>query len=303
MSTRAEVWAKAWIKVWAKFTAALLVAAAAVCVAPSQQGSEPAPTLGPTYVALGDSAAAAPLVPYQADPRGCLKSTNDYPSVLARRIGARSFRDVTCSGATSANVIHRAQQTRGEAVPPQIDAVGAGTELITITIGGNDIGLAGSASKCRRNSLSLPPCFDGFTAAGQDRFSAAIDRQIPVWEAMVDAVRAKAPDARIVLVGYGTYIRSGGCFGRQPINPRDADFFQAKVDELNDAQRALAARKQVEFFDTRPLSVGHDMCATVEERYFEGFVLSHEAAPLHPNAMGAAAVADALARQLVTANT
>ncbi|ODR00748.1 hypothetical protein BST27_15130 [Mycobacterium intermedium] len=256
-----------------------------------------------TYVALGDSAAAAPLVPYQADPPGCLKSTNDYPSVLARGIGARSFSDVACSGATTADITYRAQQTRRGSVAPQIDAIGDETELITITIGGNDIELAGSASKCRRSSLTLPACFDEFTTAGQDRFSAAIRRQIPVWEDMVDAIRARAPRARIVFVGYGRYVRSGGCFGRQPINPRDADYFQAKVDELDEAQRALAARKRVEFFDTRPLSVGHDMCAPAEQRYFEGFVLSHEAAPLHPNAMGATAVANALAQHLATTRT
>lgn len=256
-----------------------------------------------TYVALGDSAAAAPLVPYQADPPGCLKSTNDYPSVLARGIGARSFSDVTCSGATTADVTYRAQQTRRGSVAPQIDAIGVDTELITVTIGGNDIGLAGSASKCRRASLSLPACFDDLAATGEDRFSAAIRRQIPVWEDMVDAIRTRAPGARIVLVGYGTYVRPGGCFGRQPINPRDADYFQAKVDELDEAQRALATRKQVDFFDTRPVSVGHDMCAAAEDRYFEGFVLSHEAAPLHPNGMGAAAVANALAQHLATTPT
>ncbi|GFG65263.1 hydrolase [Mycobacterium kubicae] len=278
---------------------ALLVAATAICASPVSRGFEPAKAV--KYVALGDSAAAAPLVPDLADPPWCLKSTNDYPSVLARRIAATGFTDVSCSGATTADITHHAQQTRGGVVPPQIDALTADTELVTITIGGNDVGLASSASKCRRASLAEPPCFADLAADGADRFSAAIRKQVSAWEAMVDAVRDRAPHARIVLVGYGTYIRAGGCFGEQPINPNDADYFQAKVGELNDQQRALAAKKQVDFFDTRPVSLGHDMCAAPDDRYFEGFVVTHSAAPLHPNAMGAGAVGNALADWIIHA--
>lgn len=274
---------------------AFVVAAAAVCAVPARTTSEPALVKPVRYAALGDSAAAAPLVPDAAEPPGCFKSTNDYPAVLARRIAAARFVDVSCSGATAADITDRAQQTSGGGVPPQIDAIAADTDLITITIGGNDIGLASSASRCRRSSLAQPPCFDDFAATGADRFSSAIREQIPTWEAMVDAIRAKAPHARIVLVGYGIYIRPGGCFGQQPINPRDADYFQAKVGEIDDVQRTLAAKKNVEFFDTRPVSTGHDMCAAPDDRYFEGFELAHLAAPLHPNAMGADAVGIALA--------
>jgi lysophospholipase L1-like esterase len=118
---------------------------------------------------------------------------------------------------------------------------------------------------------------------------------LPAWAAMIDAIRANAPNARILLVGYGTYIRPGGCFPEQPAQPRDADYFQSKINELDNRQKQLAAAKGVELFDIRPLSVGHDMCAPPEDRFFEGFVLSHPAAPLHPNALGSAAVGNALA--------
>jgi len=57
----------------------------------------------------------------------------------------------------------------------------------------------------------------------------------------------------------------------------------------------LAAEKGIEYFDFRPLSQGHDMCAAPADRYFEGFRVVHPAAPLHPNALGAAAVGNALA--------
>ncbi|MDP7702111.1 SGNH/GDSL hydrolase family protein [Mycobacterium sp. TY815] len=277
---------------------ATLLAATAVCATRPHTGNEPVLRAVKRYVALGDSAAAAPLVPDAANPPGCFKSTNDYPAVLARRLGAATFVDVSCSGATAADITDRAQSTSGGDVPRQIDAVTADTDLVTITIGGNDVGLASSAAQCRRVSLAQPPCFADFVSAGGDRFSAAIHRQIPLWEAMVGAVRVRAPHARVVLVGYATYIRPGGCFGEQPINPSDADYFQAKVDEIDDQQRILATKVHVDFFDTRPVSAGHDMCAAPDDRYVEGFELSHLAAPLHPNASGAAAVGSALAGQL-----
>ncbi|GBE64121.1 hydrolase [Mycobacterium sp. MFM001] len=244
---------------------------------------------------MGDSAAAAPGVPDAAPPLGCDKSTNDYPSVLARRISPASFTDVTCSGATTDDITSRAQQTARGPVPRQLDAVGTDTTLITITIGGNDVGLAGDAAHCRAASLESPPCVDRFVTDGVDSISAAINAQVPVWGAMIDDVRAKAPAARIVLVGYLSYIRPGGCFPDEPVLPKDANYFESKINELDDQQKQLATAKGIDYFDTRPLSVGHDMCAPPDQRYVEGYVAVNPAAPLHPNAMGAAAVGNALA--------
>jgi lysophospholipase L1-like esterase len=276
--------------------ASLVAALAVACTAPSPTG--PGPPKYHNYVAMGDSAAAEPDVPKPAPPPGCQKSTNDYPSVLARRIKPTSFTDVTCSGATTDDITSRAQQTPGGAVAPQIDAVGANTDLITITIGGNDVGLAADAAQCRADSLDAPPCVDKFFVGGVDRISAAITARVPAWSAMIDTVRDRAPSARIVLVGYLIYIRPGGCFPQQPVLPQDATYFESKINELDDRQKQLAADKHVDFFDTRPLSVGHDMCAPPNERYVEGFVPTHPAEPLHPNALGAAAIGNALADYL-----
>ncbi|MEV3976934.1 hypothetical protein AB0K68_53925, partial [Streptomyces sp. NPDC050698] len=71
------------------------------------------------YVALGDSAAAGPLVTAQdSSSPGCLRSLDNYPSVVAQRLGAQ-LTDVTCSSARSANVTDTAQPTFSGQVPPQ----------------------------------------------------------------------------------------------------------------------------------------------------------------------------------------
>jgi len=272
---------------------ASLVGVMAVACAGPHAASPPAGRLN--YVALGDSMAAAPGVPDPAPPAGCRKSTNDYPSVLARRLGATGFTDVTCSGAITEDITDHAQETKNGMVGRQIDAVRASTDLITITIGANDVGLAADAEGCEVKSPDPPPCTADFVVGAVDRISAAIDGHVRGWSMLIDEVRAEAPKARIVLVGYGTFIRPGGCFPGQPVLPPDSDYLQAKFNELDDRQRQLAADKGIEYFDTRPISQGHDICAPPAARYFSGYRVNSPAVPLHPTAFGATAVGDALA--------
>lgn len=276
-----------------------------VLVSVASAGCAATPTAGPgsaarsNYVAMGDSFAAAPGVPEPAAPRGCHKSTNNYPAVLARRLAAAAFHDVTCSGATTDDVVNREQRTDHGLIPRQLDVVGPPTDLITVTIGANDVGLAGDAESCQVKGANPKPCTAGFVVNNVDRVSTTISEQVPVWATMIDELRADAPRARIILVGYGIFVRPGGCFPDQPLLPDDANYLQAKVDELDDRQRQLAADKGVEFFDTRSLSEGHDMCAPASDRYVEGDVTEGASVPLHPTALGAVAVGNALTDYLV----
>jgi lysophospholipase L1-like esterase len=278
----------------ARLYIAFLVGVVAVaCTGPPT--ASPGPVQRLNYVAMGDSVAAAPGVPDPAPPAGCRKSTNDYPSVLARRLAVTTFTDVTCSGATTENITSRPQQTKDGLIARQIDAVGASTDLITITVGANDVGLASDAQECKVISRNPPPCSSAFVVGDVDRISEVITAQLPVWNMLIDGVRVKAPHARIIVVGYGIFVRPGGCFPGQPVLPRDSDYLQSKLNELDDRQQQLAASKGIDYFDTRPLTRGHDICASPSDRYIEGFVTTGSAVPLHPNAFGAAAVGNALA--------
>lgn len=250
------------------------------------------------YVAVGDSFAAAPGVPDPAPPVGCRKSTNGYPSILARRLNATSFVNVTCSGAKTADITARAQQTKDGPVARQIDAVDVTTDLITITIGANDVGLPSDAEGCEVKSADSPPCTNRFVVDNVDRISEVITEQLPAWGALIDQLRATAPQARIVVVGYGTFVRPGGCFPAQPVLPGDSDYLQPKLNELDDLQQQLATKEAVDYFDTRPISRGHDICAAPSDRYTEGFVAIGSAERLHPNAFGETAVGNALASYL-----
>jgi lysophospholipase L1-like esterase len=204
---------------------------------------------------------------------------------------------------TTEDITDRAQQTKSEVIERQIDAVRTNTDLITITIGANDVGLAADAEGCQVKSPNPAPCTNDFVVDNVDLISAAIDGHVLGWSMLIDQVRAKAPNARIVFVGYGTLVRPGGCFPGQPVLPNDSHYLQARINELGDRQRQLAADKGIEYFDTRRMSEGHDICVPPSDRYVEGYYVEgygvkDPAGPLHPTAFGAAAVGDALAQYI-----
>ena len=235
------------------------------------------------YVALGDSAAAGPLIPNQDPALWCLRSDRNYPQVAAKQLGA-TLTDVTCSGATTDDFAGR----QFGFVKPQYDALKSSTDLVSITIGGNDVGLVQTALSCI-NLLPEPvglSCRDRLTAGGTDTVAADIADWAPEFGAALDEVKRRAPKAKILVTGYGTYIRPGGCHPVQPIWARDADYLQASVDLLSATAKAEATKRGATYVDLAAASVGHDTCARPADRYLEGLIPTTIAAPLHPNAAG-----------------
>lgn len=275
--------------------------AAVLLVAGCSGGSQQTETAPPIdYVALGDSAASGPLIPQSTGSPGCLQSDSNYPHVLAGLVGAASFVDVSCSGARSENIADVQQQTNSGPIPLQIDALSPETDLVTITIGGNDVDLVSEARGCV--NFSPEPngssCADALTAGGVDVLADAIAAAAPEWGRVFATIGERAPDADVVVVGYGTYVQPGGCYGTQPVWARDADYLQSSVDTMNDALAAQAEANGARFVDVRDVSVGHDACAAPDQRYLEGVVPANPAAPLHPTAAGMAAFAQVVADSL-----
>ena len=93
------------------------------------------------YVAMGSSFAAGPGVGRRApgSPRLAGRSEQNYAHLLAKARGL-SLTDVTCSGATTLNVLEGGQYF----LPPQVDALRPDSELVTVTVGGNDLAYIGN---------------------------------------------------------------------------------------------------------------------------------------------------------------
>ncbi|HVK23674.1 MAG TPA: SGNH/GDSL hydrolase family protein [Actinokineospora sp.] len=254
--------------------------------APAAQAAEPL-----NYVALGDSFAAGPLIPWQDSNLACLRSTNNYPTVAAKALGA-SLTDVSCSGAKVSDFSGR----QFGFLAPQYDVLSADVDLVSLTIGGNDIGLVQEALGCV-NVFPEPfglSCKDRLTAGG-DKLKAAIDAWAPTFAGALAEIKRRAPRAKILVVGYATYIKRGGCYPTQPIWARDADYIQGSVNHLSATLRAQATAAGATFVDTAAVSVGHDTCAAPSARYIEGLIPTSIAAPLHPNAQGMTAFGAAVA--------
>ncbi|WP_019633325.1 SGNH/GDSL hydrolase family protein [Actinomadura atramentaria] len=271
-------------------TAAVAAAAATAALAVPARADAP-----PAYVALGDSMASGPLVPDITGPLACGRSTRNYAHLLAARFSAAPFTDVTCSGADTGDLVNPqhlslAGVDAGTA-PAQFDALSASTTLVTLTIGGNDAGLVGVAQKCVQLNPFAAPCKDAYTAGGVDQVSQRVQAFGPELATSLETLHARAPHARVVVTGYGLYIKAGGCWPTQPWLAPDADYLQAKVNELNGVIAAQAAAHGAEYVDLVAPSAGHDACQSASRRWVEGLVPGNWAAPLHPNANGEAAYA------------
>lgn len=270
-----------------------VVSALALVVAGSVQASAAPPPL--VYVAMGDSYAAGSLVLPASDLLTCARSAINYAGLINRQVDPKGFRDVTCGGATTA---HFTTPQRGIVLgtaAPQYDALSSDTTLVTVGIGGNDIGLVGLAESCINllppNSPLGKSCKAVNTAGGVDRIAAKIDAFAPTYGTVIEQIRQRAPQAKILMVGYPTAIQPGGCWPFVPVWGQDADYLQGLLSRLNLRMKEQSVAHGAEYVDLATPSVGHDMCKGNATKWIEGLipnVLTDGLAPLHPNAAGLA---------------
>jgi lysophospholipase L1-like esterase len=286
--------------------AAITGAALAVLGLGTPALAAPAPQV---YVAMGDSFAAGPLIVPQSDLLTCIRSSANYAGLLAKKIGA-TLHDVTCSGATTTHFANPQKGAFTGTAAPQYDALSADTTLVTVQIGGNDVGLVGLAESCinllpQTGIIDLPglgkSCKATDTAGGVDQYARKIDAFAPTYGTVIDQIHQRAPQARILMVGYPTGVQPGGCWPFVPVLPQDADYIQANIDRLNARMSEQAAAHGATYVDIRTPSIGHDACQGIGTKWIEGVlptVIDNGTAPLHPNAAGMAAVVPSIQNAL-----
>jgi lysophospholipase L1-like esterase len=275
----------------ARWVAPVLIAVAVPIATAGPAAADPDQGPVQRYVALGDSYAAGPLVPIPTgEPAGCLRSDHNYPSVVAQELGIADFHDVSCSGATTENITGPQDVPLGKN-PPQLDALAPDTQLVTITIGGNDIGFGDIVQECATRSPLQPTgsaCKDHYTAGGTDQLAQRVDDAAPEVAGVLAAVERRSPDARVLLVGYPAILpdEGPGCFPVVPFSPGDVDYLRGVEKDLNAMLAKQAAAAGHDFVDTYTPSIGHDACQPPGTKWVEGLVPTAPAAPVHPNALG-----------------
>ncbi|HEX4091115.1 MAG TPA: SGNH/GDSL hydrolase family protein [Trebonia sp.] len=260
-------------------------------------------TPGP-MVALGDSYTAGALLPsdLRARPLGCLRSTKAYPVLVAAALGA-SLTDVACASA-GIKEMTGAEQTNLGTNQPQLSALAPDDSLVTLTLGGDDLGFMNVLEECMELSFTDPwgsPCQAHYASGGTDQLAALVKAEGPRMAVVLADIAARAPQARIVLVGYpDLFPLSGGCWPAVPITDGDIAYLRGIEVRLNATLAADARAAGATFVNTYAPTIGHDFCQPERIRDVEGLLPGSWAYPFHPNARGQAVIAAAVLAALQT---
>jgi hypothetical protein len=239
-----------------------------------------------SYVALGDSysAASGVLPPDPAAPPECLRSILNYPHVIAGQIGAQ-LNDVTCGAADTTHFFN----SQYPGVAPQLNAVNSHTQLVTMTIGGNDSGVfINSIIDCGSAGIATlgqgSPCKDRYGSSFDDTIRT---KTYPSLVNALRAVRAKAPKAKVAILGYPWILpATRGCFPTMPVASGDVPYLRDIQAPLNNAIQRAAAATGMTYVNFTTVSNGHDACQPIGVRWIEPVLTGTNPVIVHPNAFG-----------------
>jgi hypothetical protein len=272
-----------------RFAAVVAAALAALAVAA-------APASAADWAGLGDSYAAGPLIPNQSlSPLGCLRSDHNFAHLAAKQLGY-SLADASCSGAKTDDMT-QAQSTDAGTNPPQFNALTPDTKVVSLQIGGNDIGFTEIIENCATYNPFAHPCQDHYVVNGDDQIADRINATAPKVAAVLQGIHQRSPSARVLVVNYAAVLPETGygCFPQMPLAYQDVPYLRAKEKQLNAMLATQAAANGAQLVDDYTASIGHDACKSPLTRWVEPLVPNTAAAPVHPNARGEAGVATVVA--------
>lgn len=264
------------------------------------------PQFGFGYLGLGDSFASGEgsgtyKITTDQDKNMCHTSTISYPYLLGKEADIEQFESVACSGAILNDVMFgRLDKYKGQAqdgltqsqrntkaiiesfLPGKITQetfVGAlNPEVITISIGGNDIGFADKIKSCILGILPNTTCFDTY----EDRAEAV--REIVDQVSRLETVYRKLGEnnRKVYVLGYPKLIDpDGDCANNVRVDASEADFFDKLTVVLNDAVETAAKRAGVQYIDVEDMLVGRRLCeVSREDAYVNGLKFGNDTGPL-----------------------
>ncbi len=244
------------------------------------------------WAGLGDSYAAGPLIPnQQLNPLGCLRSDHNFAHLAAATLG-RSLADASCSGAKTDDMTAPQNVTPGPN-PPQFNALTADTQIVTLQIGGNDIGFTSIIQNCATANPFAHPCRDRYVVNGHDTLADKIDATAPKVAAVLQGIHTRSPQARVFVVNYAAILPETGvgCWPQVPIAFSDVAYLRSVERNLNAMLAQQAGTNGARIVDDYSASIGRDACKSPSTRWVEPLVPANLAAPFHPNARGEAGIA------------
>ncbi|MBM7052400.1 SGNH/GDSL hydrolase family protein [Streptomyces durocortorensis] len=229
-------------RIRASLTTLALAAIAAIGVAGPASATDSAAAGG--YVALGDSySSGVGAGGYLPDSGDCRRSTAAYPYLWQAANSPASFDFVACSGATTSSV-----------ASSQLGVLSASTSLVSVTAGGNDVGFADVMQDCVLGS-------EATCLAGVDAAVGQMNSTLPgSLDALYDGIRAGAPQAQVVVLGYPRFYQlSGSCIAGLSEAERAA--INNASDVLNDVLAKRSADAGFTFSSVVDEFTGHELCS------------------------------------------
>jgi lysophospholipase L1-like esterase len=253
-------------------------------------------------VALGDSYTSGPFVPLvRLDPVGCARSASNYPAYVAQMLQVGTYTDVSCQGAETADMTATQDTGFGTNVP-QLDAVTADTDLVTLGIGGNDFGifsrLTQTCTRLAQQDRSGSPCRDSFERGSGDALVDLTDQVRGRVESVLAEVAKRSPEAKVVVVGYPRILPASGTCEAAPFAAGDYAFADEVERSLNASLRGAARSAGATYVDTYGPSADHTVCAGDAAWVNGSQVDAERALSFHPFREGMQATATEVVRAL-----
>ena len=248
-----------------RFRVSRLVRLGAALLVLAASGGVGRAAAGDTYAALGDSYSSGVGTGSYTLDSACKRSVYAYPYLWTQKHPGTSLSFVACSGAKTSNLL-----------ATQISAVTSATTLVTMTIGGNDIGFANLIYQC-----TLSDC-----SAALDRTRANLEATLggPL-DQVNNAVKSRAAfGAKIIVLGYPRVFSSASCFGTLGINSTERTKANALADSLDQVIATHAAADGVTYKSAIGPWTGHAVCSWAP--WLNGLNLLNTGESYHPNRAG-----------------
>jgi lysophospholipase L1-like esterase len=211
------------------------------------------------YVALGDSYAAGQGAAPYTDP-ACFVSRKGYPVIADNLKDIQLTANAGCSGQIAEDVRLDALAT-----------VTRGTEIVTVTVGGNDLGTTNVLLAC----LPVPTaeCAGALATVKTKLTDGSLALSLA---GVVAAIRWKSPTAKIVFTGYPRLFAPDHPF---------ATVANPLADALNGVIAAVAGQTGSQFVDVAPAFAAHGIGSAEPWINFSAAGIQ-DPANFHPNSQG-----------------
>ena len=221
------------------------------------------------YVALGDSySSGVGAGSYISASGSCLRSTNAYSALWASAHSPSSYVSVACSGATTSDVLNS-----------QVSALSSSTTLVSITIGGNDVGFSSVMQTCVLDSTSA--CLTAVSNAENAARTVLPGRLANTFA----AIRAKSPSAHVVVLDYAELYDLGHSWFCPGLSGSDRSALNGAADLLDSVIQTAAANAGDTFADVKGRFNGHELCDFGSE-WLHSVNVTDLTESYHPNASG-----------------